>query len=57
MKRERSVDESFGLTLYDDRDCNTCKHFEPLTGVCSVHKTEVDPCDEACEKWEDWDDA
>ena len=44
------------MTDFDDRDCNTCEYFDPLTGICNVKKREVDPCDEPCEKWKDWDD-
>lgn len=53
------MDETKGvvrMTDFDDRDCNTCEHFDPLTGICNVKKCEVDPCDDPCEKWKDWDD-
>lgn len=52
------MDETKGvsrMTDKDDRDCNTCEHFDPMTGVCLVHNAEVDPCDEPCECWKDWE--
>ena len=44
------------MTDIEDRDCNTCEHFDPMTGMCSVYRTEVDPCNDPCEHWRDWDE-
>lgn len=45
------------MTERDDRDCNTCRRFEPLTGICEKDGQEKDPCQEACESWEDWEET
>ena len=53
------MDEEEGVKRmkdYDEKDCNSCIYFDPLKGFCKVHRQEVDPNSEPCEKWKYWDD-
>lgn len=45
------------MTPLDDRDCNTCRHFDPMDGKCGMDGEEHDPCQEPCERWADWEDT
>lgn len=40
----------------NEKECNTCKFYDPSYGVCEIDGSYKWPYEPPCEKWVDWEE-